>query len=164
MGECGCGDGFGMWQFPGPEGTVYTFDLYYGCAGCANAVGITLHRYQGEAAEDCPVAGVDAMPWRTPGPARLDGTDWGYSCCTPPLIDPETLADDIVEALGDLDCTFDGEQYKLSELLQTESDLLYDVIARNMERTFCAWLEAMKAARAREAEAEAGNGTATESG
>lgn len=160
MGECGCGDGFGMWQLPGPEGTVYTFDLYYGCAGCANAVGITLHRYQGEAAEECLPS--DDVPWRTPGPANVDGTDWdwGYSCCTPPLIDPETLVQDILEALGDLDCVDEGERYKLSELL--ESDLLYDVIARNMERTFCAWLEAMKAARAREA--EAGNGKTTEGG
>lgn len=144
MGECGCGDGFGLWQFPGPDGTVYAFDVYYGCEGCSNPIGIAVHRYKGEALEMCPVeSNIETMPWRTPGLPRPDNEDdWGYSCVMPPLVDPETLAKDLIEAVGDVECTADGESYKLSELL--EEQLMYEVIGKNMERTFCKWMAAVR--------------------
>jgi hypothetical protein len=63
----------------------------------------------------------------------------------PPLLDPATLAQDLIEAVGDVECQADGETYKLSELLET--GLMYEVIGKNMDRTFSAWLKTMRAER-----------------
>ena len=57
MGYCGCGEGFGDYRMPGPEGTVYTVRVYQPCDYCETPGAVILLRVSGDDlqfAEDLP--------------------------------------------------------------------------------------------------------------
>jgi hypothetical protein len=124
-----------MYRFPGPDGSMYTFDVYYGCSGCGCGPGIMFHRYSKRAVEDELqfVLDIDEVPWSWGAPSE------DYAAFMPPLIDPEALAADIVQVVGDVECTLDDETVKLSELFDSERELLYEAIGENMNRAFGEW-------------------------
>jgi hypothetical protein len=135
MGQCGCADGFGMFSFPGPDGTVYTFDTYAGCRDCDTPAGITIHRYRGSMLEFLQ---DDEPP---PLPFRGVADDTEYGCFPLSMIDPKTLAKDIIEEVGDIEFQMNGEAWTLSELFDVESDMLLRAIQKNLHRTVEEWVK-----------------------
>jgi hypothetical protein len=61
MGECGCGGSFGDFHFPGPDGTLYTLEVYEGCETCETPLGVALSRYTKHAPSG-DLACVEALP------------------------------------------------------------------------------------------------------
>jgi hypothetical protein len=136
MGQCGCADGFGAFSFPGPEGSVYTFDTYAGCRDCDTPMGITIQVFRGSMKEDFLDSDLPPpLPWR--GVAG----DQEYGVFPLSLIDPKALAKDVVEEIGDLEFEQDGESWKLSELFDIEPETLRNAIEKNMRRTVEEWMK-----------------------
>ena len=45
MGECGCGNFYGDFKFPGPKGTTYSLSLYRPCRDCNTPAGIIITKH-----------------------------------------------------------------------------------------------------------------------
>jgi hypothetical protein len=129
---------------------MYAFDIYYGCRGCNNAAGITLHWYSradvAEGGAFAFVKDIPELPWQMFG-------DYGQFAV--PLIDPETLPDALVKGFEDVECRFDGETMKLSELLDVEHEL-WQLVADHISRVFNAWLTELQRHKKRKARPEPG--------
>lgn len=71
MGSCGCGDGFGDFKFPGPDGIMYAVHVYPGCTYCRTGAGVSIYRYASEdwrrETEDIP-----DLPWWVRGEGLAD--------------------------------------------------------------------------------------------
>jgi hypothetical protein len=102
MGSCGCGDDIEEFQFPGPDGSVYTIGRWVGCEQC-HGTAVVLCRLEPDEQR-----GIDLVP---PAPAAWHG---GHVL---PLIDVDRLRRLLVER-----CTFglDDDDYR------TLDDALYD--------------------------------------
>ena len=138
MGGCGCGDGFGMFRFPGTDGATYTFNTYPGCENCSTEIGITIQRLKGDMLEWAP-ADMPTLPFYA-----LDDDLGDFAL---PMIDPETLAGDLVDVIGsDLTITDpDGEAFTLAELFE-DDNALRRALEANMARTIAKWIEDRKEA------------------
>ncbi len=84
MGQCGCGDYHPEFQFPGPDGSVYTLEIYDSCRYCETPMGVvvTHHRKLTDENDDYAVRELPLLPF----------TDLGDSLsASVPLVDPNCL-------------------------------------------------------------------------
>jgi hypothetical protein len=124
----------GMFRFPGPDGTVYTFDTYLGCGDCGTPAGITIAAYSGSMLTDFFEPDQPyPLPWFD------EGTE--YQFFPLPMIDPDTIAKDLIGALGaDLTLTDkDGETYTISELFEVQAQDIRQAIEKHIFRTVDEW-------------------------
>lgn len=63
MGECGCGNFYPEFKFPGPDGSVYALQVYRGCEGCQTPVGVIISRLTGEEIEEWDVEHLPELPF-----------------------------------------------------------------------------------------------------
>lgn len=69
MGQCGCGDFGAQHKLPGPDGTFYALQFYYGCKSCDTGCAVIVHRFTAEEAAQWGVPDLPEPPWREYGEA-----------------------------------------------------------------------------------------------
>ncbi len=118
MGACGCGDYSGGLKFPGPDGTVYTLAIYYGCRDCENPAGVVIHRWCDD--EDADWHSLDEpMKFRDYQGKETDGT--GEFALA--VADPRLVLTKLVELMsGVMVKDGDGESESFAEFIDVISD------------------------------------------
>ena len=99
MGQCGCGDGFGDFRIPGPEGTTYTVRTYRPCSYCETPGAVILERHRGDLARNSRE--IPEVEWVETGDDYADA--WF------PLFHPLTVKAAIVEASTGMDVEDEDE-------------------------------------------------------
>lgn len=79
MGQCGCGDFAAQHKIPGPDGTVYSVQVYDSCSECQTPAGVILTKHDAESRE---MWDVDHLP---------DLREDGYGGYTIPVLHPKDL-------------------------------------------------------------------------
>lgn len=135
MGSCGCGEGYGRWSFSGLPGQVFTFDVYPGCDGCDQPIGIIIQRIEGDNLDLIPdlVLPLHFSEFDT----REEHGDFAL-----PLIDPGTLLEDIVQELGEdarVLFTRDSDVATFEDALG--NGVLRRALESNLKRMMKEWLE-----------------------
>ncbi len=102
MGQCGCGDYQGEFQFPGPGGSIYSLEVYPGCDYCDQGPGIVIHRHVSEDGKvNWGVREQFALPFREFGDG--DGE------AAVPILDLDAFRGAVRDASDDLDIDRQGE-------------------------------------------------------
>lgn len=96
MGQCGCCDFQPDYQFPGPDGSIYTLTIDTGCSDCDRPDhGIVIHKLSGIAMEEWDVKSSPPLPG-----AILDESDmieWRI-----PTLSIEQVTDKLMNDPGDM--------------------------------------------------------------
>lgn len=140
MGSCGCGDFNARYQFPGPVGVTYAFEVFAGCSNCGTPAGIIIYRFGTDGAKTwCD--GLQGLPIRTyaergigePQPGDIDGEFMQH------VIDPEILIEKLKARTGDamLPDADEEEEDEVSvrDILEDEGeDIISDAIFETLGR------------------------------
>ena len=96
MGACGCGDYQGEFQFPGPDGSIYSLAIYPGCDDCDQGPGIVIHRHVTEQGK---------VSWGARDQLALPFHEFGDGDgeAAVPILDLDALRGAICDASDDLD-------------------------------------------------------------
>lgn len=63
MGTCGCGDFYPDFKFEGPDGSLYTLQIYRGCEGCQTPMGVIISRLDGDEIEEWEAQHLPELPF-----------------------------------------------------------------------------------------------------
>jgi hypothetical protein len=83
MCECGCGDGEPIFQFPGPNKTVYVARVYPGCVNCETPVGVMI-------TEDWGIQDLKKADFEN-----------DFNGVVIPVIEPRFVIDEVVQLCGE---------------------------------------------------------------
>lgn len=130
MGQCGCGDFFATHKLPGPNGTLYAFDVYPGCTSCHNPVGMVVYRFfDPKEAARWDVSRLPDLPFQ-----KLHGEDYEGQHSFIPIYDPEKLIRDLWEAQADPSVAVMRANKKLAAALPDGEDFAR-LVRENLDET-----------------------------
>lgn len=113
MGQCGCGDFNPDFSLPGPDGTVYAFQIWKGCRYCdVHQIQLRVTRLQGDSVTDWEADTIEKLEFH---PVDDGGNFADVSVL---LLDPNVLGKAIRTSVKSL---YDESPETLQELLEDDS-------------------------------------------